>query len=358
MKKKKGEYYFYVLNNHIIPVFIKIELVNIENLKTDVSFPVFRVIKENSQKDFLFSLKVLDEKKSIRFNYRYSYILGDPYTVKHDDNYVYIIPYEHGTKHRVDQGYDGNRTHKGNIKYSIDFAMEVGTKIVASREGLVIDIKEDSNKGGSYSLYEKDANYIKIWHSDGSFATYAHLMKDGALVNIGDYVKQGDVIGLSGNTGYSSGPHLHFSVSIPIVNCEEISIPTKFFSYEGNAISLEEGEFYYSYHPGKEKFQVITDKNINEDIYKNHNAIIEKINKISFREEVIDNTRIIFIQNGFERDVKAEIRLSLQNFVSSQGEIIRMILPSLTEKFLTILRVKDKKINPFYSIAISYTFAE
>jgi murein DD-endopeptidase MepM/ murein hydrolase activator NlpD len=58
----------------------------------------------------------------------------------------------------------------------------------------------------------RDANHIIIMHNDGTFAIYNHLMRYGVSVNVGDKVKKGYPIGYSGNTGYSSGPHLHFAV--------------------------------------------------------------------------------------------------------------------------------------------------
>jgi murein DD-endopeptidase MepM/ murein hydrolase activator NlpD len=78
-----------------------------------------------------------------------------------------------------------------------------------------VEVKEDSNKGGLKTKYYAYGNYILIRHSDSSFAWYFHLQKNGAFVNPGDEVKVGQVIGRSGNTGYSAFPHLHIEVVIP-----------------------------------------------------------------------------------------------------------------------------------------------
>jgi murein DD-endopeptidase MepM/ murein hydrolase activator NlpD len=56
------------------------------------------------------------------------------------------------------------------------------------------------------------ANIIRILHNDGTMALYAHLKPEGVLVRVGQRVRKADVIGLSGNTGFSAGPHLHFVV--------------------------------------------------------------------------------------------------------------------------------------------------
>mgnify|MGYP000197477343 CR=1 FL=1 len=63
--------------------------------------------------------------------------------------------------------------------------------------------------GNNIDLQE---NYVFIQHQDGSVARYFHLTHNGALVEEGDKVNTGDVIALSGNTGQSGGPHLHFDV--------------------------------------------------------------------------------------------------------------------------------------------------
>ena len=98
---------------------------------------------------------------------------------------------------------------------------------MAARDGIVIAIKEDSNKGCKSRKCQSLANYLLIYHDDGTFGSYVHLKKNGAKVKEGDKVKAGDIVGLSGNTGWSSGPHLHFEVYIPEMN-KRHSVKTKF----------------------------------------------------------------------------------------------------------------------------------
>ena len=95
--------------------------------------------------------------------------------------------------------------------------------------GLVVSMREDSDKGGLKPEMLSEGNYIIIQHSDGTHANYWHLKKNGALVNPGDTVQQGQVIGLSGNTGYSAFAHLHFEVVDP----EKGQIPTRFNTNKG-----------------------------------------------------------------------------------------------------------------------------
>lgn len=136
--------------------------------------------------------------------------------IKDDTSYIYALPYEEGKTFRVIQGYFSRFTHKERA--ALDFNMKRGTKICAAREGVVVRVKEDGKKGGLDKKYRADGNNIVIQHPDGSRAGYWHLQYNGALVNVGDTVKKGQVIALSGKTGYAFNPHLHFLVwrSIPV----------------------------------------------------------------------------------------------------------------------------------------------
>ena len=166
------------------------------------------VIKAKSS--FAFSTLTMT-KAETSYSFSYSWIMGNKDAV-HDDNYLYRFPYSVGEAHRVSQGYDGKYTHKGSSKYALDFVMKEGTKVCAAREGVVVRTKSDSDIGGYEKKFAKDGNYVTIVHSDGTFATYYHLKRHGVIVHVGERVQKGRHIGYSGNTGYSSGPHLHFAV--------------------------------------------------------------------------------------------------------------------------------------------------
>ena len=129
---------------------------------------------------------------------------------KDDTSYIYGLPYEEGESHLLVQGYFSSFTHRERA--ALDFKMKRGTKICAAREGVVVRLKEDGDRGGLKKRYRPYGNYVIIQHADSSRAGYWHLQKDGVLVNLGDTVKKGQVIALSGKTGYSFTPHLHFLV--------------------------------------------------------------------------------------------------------------------------------------------------
>lgn len=151
----------------------------------------------------------------------------------HNDEYLYLLPYEQGRSYRVIQGYGSRFSHRGLEHYAVDFNMSVGTPVHASRAGIVAKIEETHNKGcwddgcGAY------ANYIVILHDDGTTGEYYHLKQNGALVEVGDRVVAGQKIGLSGNTGHTTMPHLHFAVYRAAEWGNTQSIPVRFLSSAG-----------------------------------------------------------------------------------------------------------------------------
>jgi len=130
--------------------------------------------------------------------------------IKDDTSFVYSLPFQEGNSHFLVQGYFGIFSHKERA--ALDFKMKRGTNILAVRDGVVIRVKEDGSRGGWSRKFRSQGNNIVIQHSDNSRSGYWHLKNEGALVKVGDTVRQGQVIGLSGKTGYAAIPHLHFIV--------------------------------------------------------------------------------------------------------------------------------------------------
>ena len=151
--------------------------------------------------------------------------------IKDDTSHVYALPYENNTTHLLIQGYFSRFSHKERA--ALDFKMKKGTRISAAREGVVIRVKEDGNKGGWNRKYRPYGNMIVIQHPDGSRAGYWHLEHNGAFVNVGDTVRKGQVIGLSGKTGYTALPHLHFLVWTFNSRGDWQQVPTRFQTSKG-----------------------------------------------------------------------------------------------------------------------------
>lgn len=158
---------------------------------------------------------------------------------KHDNSYIYRLPYKTNTKEQVTQSFDDIPTHKNKSMYAIDFGLKIGTKIFAIRSGIVKEVKEKSKMGGASKKYLDYANSILIEHIDGSYARYSHLMFDGIVVNVGDYIKKGQFIAYSGNTGYTYGPHLHLAVFT-----KNHTLPIKFKAKRGIIDYPIKGQYY------------------------------------------------------------------------------------------------------------------
>lgn len=163
--------------------------------------------------------------------------MGDK-DAKHDDSYVYTLPFK--SAHRVSQGYNGDVSHEG-IK-ALDFNMPVGTKVYAMRGGVVVGVKEDSNKGCPSDECLKMGNFVTVLQPDNSFAEYYHLKKEGAVVELGDRIKVGDLIGYSGNTGWATGPHLHIEVYLRKKADEKTTVNT-YFNVKEKKTLLKKGDF-------------------------------------------------------------------------------------------------------------------
>ena len=129
---------------------------------------------------------------------------------------AYKLPYPAGSSYLLTQENDTcdeeGGTHCGKGKYAFDFAMPRGASVVASREGTVLIVKDDSDEGGCDGIYGNKANYIVIDHGDSTSALYLHLMYTSAIVEEGEWVYQGQEIASSNATGHACGNHLHFQV--------------------------------------------------------------------------------------------------------------------------------------------------
>lgn len=158
-----------------------------------------------------------------------------------DSSYIYALPFATGKKVWLVQGYESMFSHKG--ERSLDFKVRKGTAIHAAREGIVISTRDDSKNGGLKAANMNDGNFISIQHEDGTVANYWHLNFEGVKVKAGDTVQKGQWIGMSGNTGYSAFPHLHFEVLGHGSSGEFKQIATRFQTQKGIRY-LRPGRFY------------------------------------------------------------------------------------------------------------------
>tara|TARA_R110002126_G_scaffold124451_4_gene266508 strand:- start:9680 stop:10468 length:789 start_codon:yes stop_codon:yes gene_type:complete len=158
--------------------------------------------------------KTKDDTLRVLKNNTFSLLYGPSIPLKeYDTLYNYNLPFLKGKRYKILQGQSTNFTHKGaKSRYAIDFKMNIGQTICAMRDGVVVSIKEDSNKGGRSKKYLNDGNYVMLYHTIGLYTQYVHLKKEGVFVEIGETIRKGQPIAYSGNTGMSTEPHLHFGV--------------------------------------------------------------------------------------------------------------------------------------------------
>lgn len=184
-----------------------------------------------------------DPERRWRWRHRFTWIKGRM-NARHNDDTLYLLPFEKGRSFRVTQSYGGRLTHHDHDKYAVDFGMPEGTKVCAARDGVVVDLMESSEVGGPDKKYKDEANFVSIAHDDGTIGEYLHLKRDGVLVEIGDKVKAGQPIALSGNTGYSTVPHVHFGVYSPRDVHRLQSHPITFTTVQGDITEPAEGKRY------------------------------------------------------------------------------------------------------------------
>jgi murein DD-endopeptidase MepM/ murein hydrolase activator NlpD len=122
--------------------------------------------------------------------------------------------------------------------------MPEGTPVCAAREGFVVNVENSYSVGKGDPSYKNSSNLVWIRHSDRTMGRYCHFMKDGVKVNTGQKVKAGEYLGLSGNTGYSTGPHLHFDVFKALDHKRQQTLPVKFKTLSEKSVILGEGNFY------------------------------------------------------------------------------------------------------------------
>lgn len=198
---------------------------------------------EGRQSEQLMALPDVNGDTSDHISISCSWTLGSR-NASHDDEYLYLMPYASGTSYRVIQGFDSGFSHRGAEQYAVDFRMDVGTPVHAARDGVVARVEESNDKGCWDDGCGQYANFIVVMHDDGTTGEYYHLQKNGALVEVGDQIEAGQKIGLSGNTGHTALPHLHFAVYKATRRARYQSVPVTFITADGVVFKPRRGHRY------------------------------------------------------------------------------------------------------------------
>lgn len=235
---------FQVVNLQTYDQTVTLSFLEAENLTFLQTYP-YTFVVQGGESLSIPGARITSNKLAWKYNYQYRAVMGR-FTASHDDAVLYDLPHDPQKAYRVGQGFNGSFSHFGENTYAIDWDMPEGTEVLAAREGKVIWIKNDSDEGGTEPEFKTKGNIVIIEHSDGTLGEYIHFRFQGVMVMPGDWVSRGDLLGYSGNTGYSSGPHLHFMVIQILEGSRRESVPIVFRTAQGNLDSLTEGEWYSS----------------------------------------------------------------------------------------------------------------
>jgi len=212
--RKEGNSHSIVAHNRgAAAVSVRISLANSRNAAPDRPFPLYAVIPPASGSISLARIRSAATGASYSFRTQTSWMLGD-YHARQSAAAIYRLPYADGLAFHIGQAPGGPLSTHGtpDSEYAVDIGMPERTPVVAARDGIVVYTEARESYGGRHPDLMSRANAVRIQHSDGTIALYAHLAHGGVNVFPGQRVKAGMQIGLSGSTGYSSGPHLHFAV--------------------------------------------------------------------------------------------------------------------------------------------------
>jgi murein DD-endopeptidase MepM/ murein hydrolase activator NlpD len=231
--EEKGDISFVIENLFEMHVSATLYVTDIQGYSSKETLP-FKVVLKPKEKRNIVRLVNSDKKKAVgNFKSHLSWSKG-AVDAKPELDFIYALPFKRSQ--RVSQGFNGTTSHRGNAKYAVDFALAKGTKVYASRAGTVVEVVQRHNKHGMSLKMRQFANYVIIEHSDKTLGRYFHLSKDGVKVKLGAKVKKGDLIAISGDTGRTSGAHLHFVVTKAEVYKEgyrSVSVPIKFLCSQG-----------------------------------------------------------------------------------------------------------------------------
>jgi murein DD-endopeptidase MepM/ murein hydrolase activator NlpD len=223
------------------PVEVEFRLANAVNVITEPDLPA-RFVVPGQKEQALVGMGSLDPGQGFSYQIQLSSVPGFPIRQRVQGS-VLIPPFAAGEAYPISQGFQGMRTHNSpDSEFAVDIVMPVGTTILAAKAGVVMDIEENFNKGGTdLKKFADKANHVRILHDDGTMTVYAHL--DLASVNVrrGARVTAGQRIARSGNTGFSSGPHLHFALQQNI-GMQLVSLPFRFATGDGGSVPPQENQ--------------------------------------------------------------------------------------------------------------------
>lgn len=238
---------FYIINQYPGPIEVAIDWEQHDNLIASLELP-HRFVIEPGKSETLFSINAVGQTASQAFTLLYQYVVGRPLP-NYTSQTPYLPPLAPGSRFLITQAFNGEFSHNdAQNRYAVDVMMPINTPIHAARAGTVLEVENDYFKSGTQQAYANKANSISILHDDGSMAIYAHLALEKALAQPGLKVEAGALIGYSGNTGFSSGPHLHFAIQVNR-GMELVSVPFQFIDTQQHAFEPKKGAWLEGINP-------------------------------------------------------------------------------------------------------------
>ncbi len=227
---------FKARNDFVVPVEVILALDRLHNLELPPPDQQMRWVVDPKSELVLLELDAVDDNIAPEALYRFVWIPGIPES-GYDADFLYRAPFAVARNYPITQAFPVGITHlTPDSYYAVDLAMPIGTDIYAARAGTVFEVASTNFRGGTDSEQDMaSANLIRIMHDDGSQAAYAHLNWNSIRVRPGDRVERGQYIADSGNTGYSSGPHLHFVVLVNL-GMRLVSVPVLFEGPSGTPV--------------------------------------------------------------------------------------------------------------------------
>lgn len=232
---------FVATNASAMPYSFRVSLSSLKNLKPSGAVP-FRGVVGPGEKLLLGTLAPEHPEHSTRWESSWRAAPGSM-LARHDDGVRYRMPFGGSEPRRLSQGVGGTFSHTGSTRYSFDFSMPAGTPVLAARPGRVVTVRDGYLDSGRRKVLYDEANAVEILHADGTIGTYSHLRK-GIPVEVGQDVAAGQELGVSGDSGFSTGPHLHFMVWRRLADLSWSTVPVRFDDGSSGGFVPREGAAY------------------------------------------------------------------------------------------------------------------
>jgi murein DD-endopeptidase MepM/ murein hydrolase activator NlpD len=222
-----------VINDYYGPIEVEISDQGTENMEARPPLPVRLVAPARAETPVV---NLRPTGRRWRYGYQVRAVLGDP-AATHKPDQPYTPPFATGQRFPVGQAFDGTFSHQHpQSRHAVDLGLPLGTPVRAAREGVIMEFAADFLDGGTDQKYRERANAVRVLHADGTMAVYAHLQADSVRVRPGQRVERGAWLANSGNTGFSTGPHLHFVIQRN-AGMELVSVPFEFAGPDGRGIT-------------------------------------------------------------------------------------------------------------------------